>query len=105
MKTKKQKLDSPLALFSPQALGYVQETLLLTHRAGAGEVEESRREPAGSLLCIPYSVDLKFNTAEMRIKKKKKKEEIMKKKRKPCKQLIFSLTAQHQSQGGDWGCN
>lgn len=68
----KQKLDSPLALVSPQAFGYVQQTLLLTCRAGAGEVEESRRELADSLPCSPYSVDLKFNTAEMRIKKKKK---------------------------------
>lgn len=41
--------------------------LLLTHRAGT-EVEENRRELAESLLYIPYSVDLKFNTVEMRIK-------------------------------------
>lgn len=56
------------ALFSPQALGYVQQMLLLTHRAGT-EVEESRRELAESLLYIPYSIDLKFNTVEIRIKK------------------------------------
>lgn len=42
--------------------------LLLTHRAGT-EVEESRRELAESLLYIPYSIDLKFNTVEIRIKK------------------------------------
>lgn len=80
MKTKQKQLDSPPTLFSPQALGYGQQTSLLTCRAGAGEVVASRREPADSLRCIPSSVDLQFSTAETRIKKQKKKEEIMKKK-------------------------
>lgn len=32
------------------------------------EVKESRRELAESLLYIPYYIDLRFNTVEMRIK-------------------------------------
>lgn len=45
----------------------MQKLLLLTHRPGT-EVEESRRDLTESLLYIPYSIDLKFNIVEMRIK-------------------------------------
>lgn len=48
-----------------------RQQTLLTCRAGL--LGESRWELADWLLCIPYSVHLKFSIAEINIKKKRKK--------------------------------